>query len=330
MYIEFCCSHTITDELGNTRPCQKKLKAEQQYAGKQVRCPRCQQMNLIPAESSATAGSVPIVKGAIEVPVSEAPTEAIAVGHSPQTLPGFSAPATATEAGAQQLKIVQFDPFIRCPHCGATLDMRKHCTRCRYFLPIDASDEIPVKEMKVKLAGFLLYLRRKVSIDVNPIALGILIFGFAILICFAFQALAILIFGNFGLLLLPFLIAFLITTAMVYLKVYSLATVPMEQLAFWQIPLWDLVLTLIRNRYWGKATALDLREQPVTDKELFLMPELRTAAAIDLEGQPITDAGLLALRQLLQLRYLVLKNTKVTDEGVFRLQQMIPEAWIWH
>jgi len=327
MYIEFRCSQQIVSEQGQLQPCQKKLKAERRHIGQQVRCPRCRQLNVVPATvaSAATAVSAPAATR-IHQAAGDRPASSAAAGHSAGSL---------DSEASRNLQISAFDPFVRCPHCGGLLDKSNKCSHCRYRLPTTSNDKVPLARLKPKPTGFLLYLKNRTSLKSHRVTLAVAFVIFLFLAGTALQTLAFLILGVWGWGVFPLIVMASGVAAYAYAKWYRLATRPAEPLTPWQRALWDLVLAFVRMRHWpkpGKSTpgVLDLRQQHMDDKQLFLRKDLRKVMAIDLEGQPITDKGLLALRPHTHLKFLVLKNTNVSVEGVFRLQQEIPETWIWY
>ncbi len=238
------------------------------------------------------------------------------------------------EQSGPTFKVQQFDPFKFCRKCGAPLDATKRCKECRYS-QFHATIDGPLEEIPVKLTGFLLYCRNKIGKDLTPVLLTAVYFGVLAIFSLASLVFSVAVLRWFTILLLPFYAVMWVLCALVYFKVRELSTKPAAELAFWQKPLWDLVLEFLRSRGFRSANRnpnpkiVDLREAKPNDNELLLHKDISDATVVILEGAPITDNGLIALRFLPKLRYLVLKQTKVTPEAVFRLQQTIPEAWIW-
>ncbi len=304
--IEFRCTHQDTDIFGIPSYCNQLLAADPQHIGRTVRCPKCQQMNVIPKDSRT------------------------------QSLAANAPPVKTTQAATPQFMFQEFDPFKRCPKCGAMLDDQKHCTKCRYTQRKTKSDDQTLNEMDVKLTGFLLFIRNRFAVQMSPFALTAIYFSLTALLCIVIVTIGYLVLGGYAILILPVPLAIAALSIVVYLKVREFCTVPGAELDSWQKPIWDFVLSSVRGSNWNTkfikpdSKVIDGRADPPTDQELLMYPDLNIASVVDLEGAPVSDAGLVALRSLKDLRYIVLKNTQVTREGVFRLQQTVPQAWIWY
>ena len=314
MQVEFRCSNQVDDIMGSSQACNQLLKAEQQHAGRQVRCPKCQQLTTIPMIAAEPVGQ---------------PSPATQTSAQPSA-------ASSQGSSSGSLKMGRFDPTVRCPECGSLLDARKRCTKCRYQQRTSKTDDQPLDEIEVKPAGFILFVRRKLARDLSGTAITAVCAIFIALVCFIALTAAFCALGGWGVIALPFIGLFVMVCGVIYFKTRELCTKPAAQLAVWQRPLWDWVLGQVRGQNWNTKyitegmKVVDMRGQAVSDQDLFLIPQLSKCRVLDLENAPITDAGLIALRSLPNLRYLVLKNCPVSNEAVFRLQQSIPDAWIWH
>ncbi len=324
MLVEFRCQNQISTQSG-VEYCNQLLKAESKFAGKRVRCPKCEQMNLIPAKS-ATA------------PITSSPANPTDEQSAPASTgrDELAVPTQPGQAGSKTLAYSQFDPYSRCPECGSLLDKSGKCTKCRYAQVELKTDDQSLDEIDIKPAGFQLFVHQKMN-KFSPKMLAIILHIAVGLGAFVTIAFALLLAGCFGLLVLPLVIIFVAAYAWMAKDVHRVISKPAQKLSGWQRMVWDLVLSKVRGENWtssyvnpDKVKVVDCRGQDVDDVKLLMIKSLDKTTALDLEGSRITDQGLIGLRSYPRLKYLVLKGTQVTDEGVFRLQQAIPTTWIWY
>ena len=136
------------------------------------------------------------------------------------------------------------------------------------------------------------------------------------------------------------LLLFAAVISVVYLafafKGYQFMMQPGAQLAWFQKPFWNLILSLARSKNWRDYDArlsnrivVKADSSQVGDLDILDLPDVRRAQVLDLEDTQVTDAGLKSLYQLTKLECLVLKNTQVTAAEVYRFQQTFPTVWIW-
>lgn len=308
MIVEFRCQNHHQQPSGQAGVCNQLLKADSKHAGKQVKCPSCQQFNVVPSQSQAAP---------------------VAVAENLDQ----SDPIQNDDASTQ-LSFGKFSPFSRCPSCGSLLDEKKKCTKCKYKQREMRSDDKPLDEIKIKPAGFQLFIYKKLN-NVSPTMLVILHYVLFALFLISFVALGMLVSVCLGAFLMLVAVVLVALHVFVAIDIDRVLKKPAQKLSFWQQPIWDLVLKTVRGTNWStnytnSLHVVDRRESPIQDRDLFMIPEIAECHALDLQGSPITDQGLIAIRSCPKLKYLVLKNTQVTDEGVFRLQQAVPEAWIWY
>ena len=119
-------------------------------------------------------------------------------------------------------------------------------------------------------------------------------------------------------------------------KGYQFVMQPGAQLAWFQKPFWNIILSLARGKNWrdydarlSNRTVVTADDPRLSDVDLFDLPEIRQAQVLDLENTQITDEGLKSLYQLSKLECLVLRKTQVTPAEVYRFQQTFPTVWIW-
>ena len=119
-------------------------------------------------------------------------------------------------------------------------------------------------------------------------------------------------------------------------KGYQFLMQPGAQLAWFQKPFWNIILSLARSKNWrdydarlSNRTVVTADNPGLEDADIFDLPDIRRAQVLDLENTLVTDVGLKSLYQLSKLECLVLRKTQVTAEEVYRFQQAFPSVWIW-
>ncbi len=310
MSIEFKCSNITYDATTNKRArCGKKLRAPLERAGATVTCPACQQPLTIPAAPKSPVASVK-KRDLMEMEFDDG-----------------SETASSTNP-------IPYDRTERCRKCGRPLDSKGICHRCNYAKPSMKLTEKELGNIKVKPAGFQLWLINILS-EGMPIAVltSMLHFLFVVL---AVGGAALIIFSTSGLVRVA-LCAALLAMAFFYValvvKCYQFLRSPHAKLAWFQRPFWNFILWSCRQRQWAsnaQRSIVDKRGVPVTDEDLDKIEGLKDAAVLDLEGTLITDDAFRFFYRMDRLQCLVLRDTDVSHENVFRLQQTKPKLWIWY
>ena len=298
--------------------------------------------NLMRAQSVATDELAPPAEAPVAVdPLSSSPALRQDSGisgqqPSPETAHANTAfaPRAAPAIAAPVLQYDSFDTGRKCPLCDGLLDRSQKCTKCSYGHARNSrkQQKRPLHAMDVEVAGFTLWLTKYLSpgmaiqtlVGVLHAVVGVFSAAFALAaLAIAFPAGIIVWFF-----MLPPIAAYVYATV-VWVKQNTKPAVP---LAFWQRPVWDIVLNFLRSGgsfRRDESLVLDRRNQPVSDAEIMSLPGIGRAEAIDLEGTAVTDAGIARMHGLKKAQIIVLKNTAVTQEGVFRLQQALKRCWIW-
>ena len=137
------------------------------------------------------------------------------------------------------------------------------------------------------------------------------------------------------------LILLLIASVTLYValvrKGHAFAADPTEELAWYQEPFWNGMLTISRNLKWtgydsnlkGRVV-IDRRTEPVNDQELSKLPQLDKCEVLDVEGSPITDKSLKTIAKMSKLSCLVIRDTEISDRGIDALTRRMPQLWIWY
>ena len=225
----------------------------------------------------------------------------------------------------------------RCPKCGSLLHENGNCSACRYVEPKYESSYLPLDQIKMQPAGFQRWFcaifNEGVSIQLIGAVLHVLL---GLLACILLLA-AILVGGVGG--IVGMFVIFLCAAIYVGLifKGYQLTRNPRAKLAWFQKPIWNLILWFARKLNWQGYDStfkgrpiIDQRNSPIVDEKIPHLEGLNQCHVLDLEGALITDKALRHFYGLSNLHCLVLRKTKVTHEGVVRLQQANPRLWIWY
>ena len=315
MDIQFRCSSTshFDASTGSYRACQQMLQVSGENVGLKVRCPRCNQLTVVPApEANSDTRTV---------------TQDFDVTRRSESVARVEA----------NLSYGKYNRRVNCPKCGTRLTDEKKCPACRYVMPLVEAPTTPLSQIQVKPAGFQLWFRQIMADGV-----GATVFEYALhsLLTVAVVGCLVagLLIGGANSVLLIFCAA---TLAALYILIVvqtkRLSRVPMARIPFYLKPFWILILYLARAQKWQNYDSelkgrriIDLRGENCGDRELLATEDLNVCQVLDAEGTNITDNSLAAMHGLKHLRCLVLRKTHVTPEAIFRLQQSIPRCWIWY
>jgi len=321
MPIKVQCKRAVVDpDSQQRRPCGHAFKVTDTLAGKVIRCPKCKQGIQVPNPNKPPA------------PKSNRPTAAIAPMDPLAAQQGIMEQAVTTGSS-------QYQKIKVCPECGKPL-VDSTCRSCGH--KINKPDDQAIEKIKPKLCGMQLWFCRTIrqALPVKAMVfvmhaamlLIVLLVGGASVVGMTTQNVSVIA----GLILLLVVTATAVTYLAFTFKSYQFLMQPGAQLAWFQKPLWNLVLNLARSKNWRDYDAsLSNRvttkaDDPLTgDQDIFDLPNIRHTQVLDLENTLVTDAGLRSLYQLKKLECLVLRNTKVTAEEVYRFQQTFPNVWIW-
>ena len=321
MPIKVQCKRAVVDpDTQQRRPCGHAFKVADSLAGKVIRCPECKQGIQVADPTKPPA------------PKTNQPTAKVESLDPLAAKQGIMEQAVTT--GSSQYQKVKV-----CPGCGKPL-AGNSCRSCGY--KINKPNDQAIERIKPKLCGMQLWLCRTIR-QALPVKAMVLVMHLA-------MVLIVLLIGGSSImgmttqnlsvsagLALLFIVS---VAAVIYLalafKSYQFLMQPGAQLAWFQKPFWNLVLSLARSKNWRDYDAsLSNRvvvkaDDPQTgNQDIFDLPDIRRAQVLDLENTLITDAGLRSLYQLKNLECLVLRNTDVTAEEVYRFQQAFPSVWIW-
>jgi phage FluMu protein Com len=305
MPIAFQCPNIRFDHATQSRQrCGKKLQAPDSQAGVTVKCPRCRQPLKVPSNSKTAA-----TQDVMELDFDDANSQ-------------------------RSANVVTPDRTDRCRKCGRPLDQKGVCSACHYIQPSLKNAETELDSIKVRPAGFQLWLIEIISEGLPVVVLtSMLHFLFAVM---SVGMAALIVFATVGLQQVAYL-ALLLTVVFFYValvyKAYDLMRNPYARLAWFQRPFWDLALWFSRKRDWAnekKRLVIDKRGVPLTDADLDKTEGLANASVLDLEATLITDDAFRFFYRMERLECLVLKNTDVTHANVVRLQQAKPNLWIWY
>jgi len=305
MSIEFKCPNIAYDAQTQKRSrCGKKLRAPLEKAGLTVTCPSCNQSLTIPL-----------------APDSKKKTNVMDLDFEDEDVSG-------------QANVVAHDRIARCRKCGRPLDSKGVCHKCNYAQPNLKLSEKELDGIKVKPAGFQLWLISILSEGMPVVVLTSMIhFLFAVM---SLGAGALIFFASTGLTRVALFVALLAViffyVALVY-KCYELTRNPHARIAWFQRPFWNFVLWIARFNKWSSnkdRLVIDKRGVPLTDEELDKIEDLKEVAVLDLQGTLITDDAFRYFYRMDRLQCLVLRDTEVSHASVFRLQQTKPRVWIWY
>jgi len=320
--IEVKCNRAVVDKVTGKRVrCAHAMRVDRAMIGKIVRCPKCKQ-GVELKDPAATNRRKPSAPGA--------PVERLE-------------PLSANQDPMSDNTAVGLDNYARiqvCPDCGKPLNSNK-CPACGYVQITRNGNDI--ERIKPRMSGMQLWLCKTLAqgLPVKYLAL-ILHAGIALLMLLSFTGIVMAMTSGsmsvwFGaVLMMGLLTGFGFYFAFVF-KGYQFLLQPAAELAWFQRPLWDALLSSCRRQKWSdydsrlaKRQVIEVRNPNFTDTDLAGVDNLAHAGVLDLEGTQVSDAGLASLYKLKKLQCLVLKNTRVTNEEVYRFQQQFPKVWIWH
>ena len=339
MLIEFRCSnHSGYDAAtGRYVPCDHVIVVSDDQIGTLVECEKCHQMVEVPFDYGASTRRRK--KSAKPKQAARVQGKTTTANRPVEKIDPVKRDVMSMDFESE--KPIQHGPVHRsdrkrCPKCGALLADNGHCTLCHYVEKRYDVQGIPLAQIKVKPAGFQLWIAEIVSDGVSIKLLSYFMIAMISLL-FLIIASACVVTGGFG----GFASLFLVTLGYVVflltiVKTRQLATNPVARLGF-LTPFWNILLVAARAMNWQGYDArfkgrkiVDLRNAPLTDDQLPNVEGLRTCQVLDIENSMVTDRGLRHLYSLTDLRCLVLRKTKVTHDGVIRLQQAHPRIWIWY
>jgi hypothetical protein len=334
MSIGLRCTNLVRfdPQQGKYLACGHEFSVKDDLAGSRVRCPKCgEPVEVAPAttpQPPAPAADSPAPQQAdypdvldddefrLEDPI-EKPAPALpAVEAQPSVAP---APPELKPAPAPEEPAEEKAP---CPGCGRPLSVQSViCTSCGYHKGLHrrVDDFVETEEEEPPKPGFERWLRRHLVEGDDPEALRslLIVAGLFLVAC---GACLFVVVGH----LIWILVA-----------VVGLAAAG-AWLGWWRIDPWRWLLLANRAIQWRHPsspttprTVLDLRDMPITDKELTELKNLEDFEVLDLEGTAVSDQGLPALYDYKNLRCIVLCETQTTEQGAARLQQALPKASIW-
>ena len=321
MPINVQCKRAVVDPTTNQRrPCGHAFKVADTLAGKVIRCPSCKQGVQVadPGKAAAKTTNRPAAKISALDPLADKQ----------------NVMDQETTAASSQYRKVDV-----CTECGkpVTGDVCRACGHKKNRPKNDSIDQI-----KPQLCGMQLWLCRTIR-QALPVKTMVLVMHLAMLI------IALLIGGStivgmttqnvsilFGLAALLFVTVISVVYLAFTFKGYQFLMQPGAELAWFQKPFWNMILSLARSKNWrdydsrlSNRTVVIADNPQLTDVDILDLPDIRRAQVLDLENTRVTDAGLKSLYQLTKLECLVLRNTQVTAAEVYRFQQTFPTVWIW-
>ncbi len=315
MDIQFRCASVshFDQQNGTYQTCNQLLQVSSDNVGLKVRCPRCNQMMVVPGRGVSKS-----------------------ISSSTEPKPEIAANETVAKVQSE-LSYGRFSRATRCPKCGSLLDDLKRCTACRYQTPLVKASAQPLSQIKVKPAGFQLWFREIMADGVGPRVFEYALHSLLLIVVLGLLIMAVAIGGSAAIYAAVVAAVLGILYLIVVIQTKRLATVPGARLPFYLKPFWNGLLRLARLQKWQNYDSrlrnrliIDVRGQPFGDRDLLDLEKLNVCQVLDAEGTDITDNALAAMHGLKHLRCLVLRRTHVTYEGVFRLQQSLPRCWIWY
>ena len=322
MPIKVQCKRAVVDpDTEQRRPCGHAFRVADSLAGKVIRCPQCKQ-----GVQVADPTKTPAKK-------TKRPTATVESMAPLATKQGIMEQET-TKASQQYQKVSV------CNECGKPVagDVCKSCGH-RKNKPTSQS----IDQIKPNLCGMQRWLCQTIR-QALPVKAMVLVMHLAMLV------ITLLVGGSTilgmttqnvsivsGILLLAVLTAALVVYLAFTFKSYQFLIQPGAELAWFQKPFWNFVLTLARSKNWrdydstlSNRVVVKADDPKTSDTDIFDLPQIRHAQVVDLENTLITDAGLKSLYSLKNLQCLVLRNTQVTPAEVYRFQQAFPNVWIWY
>ncbi len=352
MLIEFFCTNITGFDAaaGRNKTCGQRLVVSHDQIGQLISCKKCNQQVEVPfdvakakrSSDSASRKKKPAVaatKSAKTTHKKKTPAPSKKINELGLADPIDRVPTDVMTFEFEQDQVSALYDSVekRCPKCGGLINENGKCSACRYVEPVYASSYLPLDQINMQTAGFQRWLceifNEGVSIQMIELGLHCMLGILAAII-----VVASLLVGGFG---GKLAIGLVIVCAFFYMgfiyKGHQLTKNPRAKLAWFQKPLWNLVLYAARSMKWSAYDSrykgrviVDKRNAPIVDEKVPYLEGLGKCQVLDLEGTLITDKGLRHLYGLSNLHCLVLRKTKVTHEGVLRLQQANPRLWIWY
>lgn len=317
MEIQFRCNNVSRHDqsTGRHEQCGQLLQANENHAGLKVRCPKCQQMMVVPVqdEERETEKSSRFEVG--DTPVQRKTNTVGTVA------PGYQ----------------QFNRRVRCRKCGASLDDQGRCTACYYVAPQLRAIDTPIDQIPIQPAGFQLWLQGILSDGIGARMLATAAHSLVAIAVMLSLLASLALGGSAAAIVGAGLAVFVAIYVYVVFQTIRLARVPAARLPLFLRPIWYFLLVAARMGKWESYDSrlkdrivVDVRGQAFGDRDLLELDKLPVCQVLDAQGTDLTDAGLALMHGLKNLRCLVVRRTHVTREGVFRLQQAIPKCWIWY
>ncbi len=317
MEIQFRCNNVSRHDqsTGRHEQCGQLLQANENHAGLKVRCPKCQQLMVVPVQEEPNE-----TEKSSRFEISEAP-----------------APRKASSGGVVAPGYHQFNKKVRCRKCGSILDEQGRCTACYYIAPQLRAADTPIDQIPIQPAGFQLWLQGILSDGIGTAMLATAAHSL-VAIAVMLSLLAALALGGSAFTIVALALGFFVAIyVFVMIQTVRLSRVPAARIPLFMRPFWYLVLVAARIGKWQSydgrlkdRVVVDVRGQAFSDRDLLELDKLPVCQVLDAQGTDLTDAGLALMHGLKNLRCLVVRRTHVSREGVFRLQQSVPKCWIWY
>ena len=318
MPIEICCEQVAGFDaaIGTYQKCGYKFRVPDKYQGKSIKCPKCQQVIVVPELEPATAGN-----------------QGKAAQAELSRQPGVM--DLDFDSGKRVSSAALGNKAQRCPKCGGLYSKDGVCTLCNYVEPMRKAQRDLEEKQIVKPAGFQLWLMRLSNEPSTAGLVGYSFFGAMNLFALLAMIGGILSASVLGVLLAVAAAFFAVLLWTMFVKTRQLAADPKASLGIFS-PIWNLVLLAARQMKWEhydsqlqQRKIIDLRHQEVNDETWFMVDGFKQAQVVDLQGCDIGDNGIRHLYGHHHLQCLVIKNTRVTAEAAANLQQSLPRLWIW-
>lgn len=290
MPIEFICPHERVNSDNVMVPCGKKLRAPDDRAGQQARCPRCNQRVSIP----------PLV-------VEPLATNSISQNTSQPPVASSGSRETISRQEAQLHQETQ-------PHQAALprFEGKVVATGCQRWIGEIVSEGVPASVLGIVMHALF-----------TAIALG----SIALVFVSSTGLFRVASLGMIGAMMFFYVAT---AWKLFEFKRNPAARLAWFQRPFWIGVLWICRLRDWSDGSGQERVVISKINEPLTDDELDRVKSLGDAQVLDLQGTQITDDAMRFFRRIENLQCLVLLETNVTHDAVFRLAQMRPKLWIWY